>query len=95
MDCTFTKKMRKISASFLLLVFVFVHTAFTQERIDEQVVALIKTEGFQNSQIMDTLSYVTDVFGPRLTNSPNLKNAQNWTRDRMISWGLQNVRLEA
>jgi carboxypeptidase Q len=87
--------MRKISSGFLLLVFIFVHTAFAQERVDEQVLARIKAEGFQNSQIMNTLGYVTDVFGSRLTNSPNLKNAQNWTRDRMISWGLQNVQLES
>jgi hypothetical protein len=87
--------MRKISSGFLLLVFIFVHTAFAQERIDEQTIARIKAEGFQNSQIMNTLSYVTDVFGGRLTNSPNLKNAQNWTRDWMIARGLQNVQLES
>ncbi|HEX8249250.1 MAG TPA: M20/M25/M40 family metallo-hydrolase, partial [Pyrinomonadaceae bacterium] len=87
--------MKKLSTGFLLLVFIFVQTVVAQERIDEQVLARIKAEGFQNSKIMETLSYVTDVFGGRLTNSPNLKNAQNWTRERMISWGLQNVQLEA
>ncbi|HEX8370926.1 MAG TPA: M20/M25/M40 family metallo-hydrolase [Pyrinomonadaceae bacterium] len=88
--------MKKLSTGFLLLVFIFVQTAaFAQERVDEQVLARIKAEGFQNSQIMETLAYVTDVFGGRLTNSPNLKNAQNWTRDRMISWGFENVQLEA
>jgi hypothetical protein len=87
--------MKKISTGFLLLVFIFVHTAFAQNAVDEQVLARIKAEGFQNSKIMETLGYVTDVFGARLTNSPNLKNAQNWTRERMISWGFENVRLEA
>jgi hypothetical protein len=87
--------MKKISIGFLLLVFVFVHTALAQERVDEQVLARIRAEGFQNSKILETLGYVTDVFGGRLTNSPNLKNAQNWTRERMISWGFENVRLEA
>jgi hypothetical protein len=86
--------MKKISTSFLLLIFVFVQFNFTQERIDEQVIARIKAEAFQRSQIMETVGYITDVFGPRLTNSPNLKNAQNWTRDKMVSWGLQNVQLE-
>lgn len=87
--------MRKISTYFLVLTILFIHTtAFAQERVDEQVIARIKAEGFQNSQIMDTLGYTTDVFGPRLTGSPNLKNAQNWTRDKMISWGLQNVQIE-
>ncbi|HEY0050520.1 MAG TPA: M20/M25/M40 family metallo-hydrolase, partial [Pyrinomonadaceae bacterium] len=87
--------MKKLSTGFLLLVFIFVHAAPAQERLDEQALARIKAEGFQNSKIMETLSYVTDVFGGRLTNSPNLKNAQNWTRDRMISWGFENVGLES
>lgn len=86
--------MKKISAGFLLLIFVFVHVSLAQDKIDEQVLAKIKAEGLQNSQIMDTLGYITDVFGPRLTNSTNLKNAQNWTKDKMTSWGLQNVQLE-
>jgi carboxypeptidase Q len=87
--------MKKISTGFLLLVFIFIHTAFAQEAVNEQVIARIKTEGFQNSQIMNTLGYITDVFGPRLTNSPNLKNAQNWTRGTLDAWGLQNVQLES
>jgi hypothetical protein len=44
---------------------------------------------------MKTLSYLTDVIGPRLTGSPNLKRANEWTRDRMTSWGLTNAHLEA
>ncbi|HLM02108.1 MAG TPA: M20/M25/M40 family metallo-hydrolase [Pyrinomonadaceae bacterium] len=88
--------MKKISTGFLLLVFIFVHTVFAQaDKVDEQILARIRAEGFQNSQVMETLGYVTDVFGARLTNSPNLKNAQNWTRAKMISWGLENVQLEA
>ncbi len=48
-----------------------------------------------HSQVMETLSYLTDVIGPRLTSSPNLKRANEWTRDRLASWGLQNAHLEA
>jgi hypothetical protein len=40
------------------------------------------------------MTYLTDVLGPRLTGSPNLRRANEWTRDRMTSWGLQNARLE-
>jgi hypothetical protein len=46
------------------------------------------------SQVMQTISYLTDVIGPRLTNSPGMKRANEWTRDRLTSWGLQNARLE-
>ncbi|MCA1593931.1 MAG: M20/M25/M40 family metallo-hydrolase, partial [Acidobacteria bacterium] len=55
----------------------------------------IKDEGMNRSQLMQTLSYLTDVIGPRLTGSPNMKRANEWTRDRLTSWGLVNARLEA
>lgn len=57
-------------------------------------VARIKDEGMNRSQVMETLSYLTDVIGPRLTNSPGMKRANEWTRDQMSKWGLQNARLE-
>ncbi len=55
----------------------------------------IKDEGMNRSQVMQTLSYLSDVIGPRLTSSPNLKRANEWTRDQMTSWGLTNAHLEA
>src|ERR1700737_1740738 len=54
----------------------------------------IKAEGLNRSQVMQTLSYLSDVIGPRLTASPNMKRACNWTRDTMEKWGLQNAHLE-
>lgn len=53
----------------------------------------IKDEGLNHSQVMQTLSYLTDVIGPRLTNSPNMKRANEWTRDTMAKWGMQNAKL--
>ncbi len=55
----------------------------------------IKEEGMQRSKVMETLSYLTDVIGPRLTASPNMKRANEWTRDKLTSWGLANAHLEA
>jgi carboxypeptidase Q len=55
----------------------------------------IKEEGLNRSQVMQTLSYLTDVIGPRLTNSPGMKRANEWTRARLTEWGLQNAQLEA
>lgn len=81
-------------ARIFIFILVLAHVSFPQERVDGQVVARIKTEGFQNSKAMETLGYLTDVFGPRLTGSPNLSKAQAWTRDTLTSWGLQNVSLE-
>lgn len=55
----------------------------------------IKDEGMKHSQVMDTLSYLSDVIGPRLTASPGMKRANEWTRDQLMGWGLQNAHLEA
>jgi carboxypeptidase Q len=55
----------------------------------------IKEEGLQRSQVMATLGYLTDVIGPRLTGSPNMKRANEWTRDKLAAWGLANAHLEA
>lgn len=57
-------------------------------------VAKIIDEGMNRSQVMQTLSYLSDVIGARLTGSPNMKRANEWTRDRMTSWGLQNAKVE-
>jgi carboxypeptidase Q len=57
-------------------------------------IARIKDEGMNRSQVMQTLSYLSDVIGPRLTNSPGMKRANEWTRDQMTKWGMQNAHLE-
>ena len=54
----------------------------------------IKDEGMKRSQVMQTLSYLSDVIGPRLTASPGMKRANEWTRDQLTKWGLQNAHLE-
>lgn len=63
--------------------------------VDPAVIARIRDEGLNRSQVMKTLSYLTDVIGPRLTASPALKRANEWTRDTMAGWGMQNAHLEA
>ena len=58
-------------------------------------IARIRDEGLNRSQVMETLSYLSDVIGPRLTASPNMKRSNDWTRDQLSKWGLQNAHLEA
>lgn len=60
----------------------------------KEVIDKIKDEGLNRSQVMQHLSYLTDVIGGRLTNSPNMKRANEWTRDTMAKWGMQNAKLE-
>jgi carboxypeptidase Q len=64
------------------------------ERIDYDAIYQIKDEGFQRSKVMETLSWLTDVYGPRLTNSPGFRKAGEWAVKEMTSWGLTNVKLE-
>ena len=54
----------------------------------------IKQEATTNSKVMETLSYLTDVHGPRLTNSPLMHQAAEWTQQQLKSWGLANVHTE-
>ena len=62
--------------------------------VDEQVVARIKIEAFQHSQVMATATELTDVFGARLRGSPAYSAAADWARQRLTSWGLSNVAFE-
>src|SRR5262245_56131300 len=61
---------------------------------DPDIQARIRKEGMDNSQIMRTMHFLTDVYGPRLTGSPNHKNAAEWAINQMASWGFDNAHLE-
>jgi len=65
-----------------------------QERVDAEINARIRKEAQDHSKILRTLHYLTDVYGPRLTGSPNLKAAGEWAIKEMASWGFANGRLE-
>jgi carboxypeptidase Q len=79
----------------LVIVLAIAPGVFAQETIDEEVVARIKMEGFQRSQVIETLAMLTDVDGPRLTGSPGLSAASEWSRDKLSEWGLESAQLES
>jgi len=66
----------------------------SQEPVDLQAIYKIKEEGLQRSKVMEIASYLTDVYGPRLTGSPNIRTAGEWAVKEMQSWGLANAKLE-
>ena len=72
--------------------------SFAQEtggdKVDLDALAQIKTEAFQHSQVMENLFWMSEVYGPRVTNSRNHKLAAEWAMKQMKEWGLQNVHLE-
>ena len=64
------------------------------ERVDSAIVDKIKAEGLERSKVMETISYLTDVHGPRLTGSPLTRKAGEWTQAKLTEWGLENSHLE-
>lgn len=64
------------------------------ESLDMNMYQRIRDEGLNHSHVMEFASALTDGIGPRLTGSPNLKKANEWTRDTLAKIGLQNAHLE-
>ena len=78
----------------LTAVFAASSLPAAQEKVDADIQWKIRREASQNSQIMRTMHFLTDVYGPRLTGSPNLKAAQDWIVKETTRWGLKNAHLE-
>lgn len=85
--------MKRFVLSSIALSICF--TAFAQEPVNHDAVQKIRTEGLNNSKALDIAYHITDVSGPRLSNSPGLKRAQDWAVKYFKEMGLQNVHLEA
>ncbi|HEY6349431.1 MAG TPA: M20/M25/M40 family metallo-hydrolase [Candidatus Angelobacter sp.] len=69
--------------------------ATSQEKADLDAANRIRDAAMNHSQIMEMVGYLTDVTGPRLTGSPNLKKAEEYALDKLRQWGLGNAHLEA
>src|ERR1051325_3821112 len=69
-------------------------TLRADERINADINARIRQEERDHSQILRTLHMLTDVYGPRVTGSPNLKAAGDWAIKQLTAWGLVNGHLE-
>ena len=77
-----------------LLLLLFLAPAWGQSKPDLGLVSRIKTEAYDHSKVMDHLSWLSDVYGPRLTASPEFFQAADWAAGRMREIGLSNVHLE-
>lgn len=78
----------------ILIVGIFSSTIIAQEKADLEVIAKIREEGFQRSQVMDIVSHMTDVYGNRLVGSLGMKKAQKWAKAKMEEFGLENTAIE-
>jgi carboxypeptidase Q len=88
--------LRKMAAACagLLLIASSPAQDMAGDKVDLDVLAQIKTEAYQHSQVMENLFYIADVYGPRVNNSRNHRAAAEWAMKQMKEWGLQNVHLE-
>jgi carboxypeptidase Q len=85
--------MLKRPIAIALAVFALAPLA-AQEHINADINARIRAEENGHSQIMRTLHFLTDVYGPRVTGTPSLKAAGEWAVTQMASWGFTNGHLE-
>jgi len=90
------RKRLLITAGLATLFATSLVGAFQREPVDTASVEKIKALGLdpKTSQVMEIASYLTDVYGPRLTGSPNVKKAGDWTVAKLKEWGLENAALE-
>jgi carboxypeptidase Q len=89
--------MKRIPIVVLLLLFCLaipIVAQMPQEKVDLDAIYKIKDEGLNRSQVMNTVGYLTDVYGGRLTGSPQIKAAADWTKKKLTEWELVNVSLE-
>jgi len=89
MKTLFTRKLTAV----LLTLAIFAPLAIAQQ--NAEINAKIREEEKNNSQIMKTMHYLSDVYGPRLTGSPNHKAAADWAVKQMLAWGFDKAELEA
>ncbi len=89
--------MHRLVLAGLILASVLSNSTAADERaetVDWEMVNRLRDEGFYRSRVMETLQHLTDIIGPRLTGSPEMREANEWTRDRLAEWGLENAQLE-
>jgi carboxypeptidase Q len=90
------KRLNAAISLFLVLAFLAPALAFAQNGVParDEIYAKIRKEGMENSKVMNTIHYFTDLYGPRLTGSPNYNNAAKWGTEEMKRWGFDNTFLE-
>ena len=86
--------LKRLISSFAAVLLAAALNCSAQEKVDLETISKIRYEGFHNSKIMEIASGLMDQIGGRLTGSPNMKKANDWTRDKLAEFGLANSHLE-
>jgi hypothetical protein len=87
-------RIRVVATFALISIALPIIAQVPQERVDLDAIYKIKDEGINRSQVMDIVSYLTDVYGARLTGSPQIKAAAEWAKKKLSEWEVVNVNLE-
>ncbi len=85
---------RKRLVALVLVLSVIPFALLGRAQNEDEIRARIREEGMEHSQILKTMHMFSDLYGPRLTGSPNHKRAAEWAIKQMEQWGLENGRLE-
>lgn len=85
---------KRLTILFLLFALVRLSSFAQTEQTDAEINTKIRAEAAKNSQIMQVIHYLTDIYSPRMTGTPNLKAAQNWVKSELKKNGLQNAHFE-
>ena len=88
------RRLVALSLVLCLLCLPMLSLTVRAQNSDEELLARIRKEGMEHSQILKTMHMLTDVYGPRLTGSPNHKRAAEWAIKQMTDWGFENGHLE-
>jgi len=88
------RSLRLVCSLVVILSSVPVVWSQAQEKVDLETISRIRNEGFTYSHVMELASGLMDSIGERLTGSPNMKRANEWTRDKLTEMGLSNAHLE-
>src|SRR5882724_10508029 len=86
--------MRRALLAMTLAASTAVLVVAQSEKLDYATLGSIRDEGLNRSQVMDHISWLSDVYGPRLTGSPGLQQASEWAMKKFSEWGLANPHQE-
>src|SRR5215510_15299416 len=88
------KHMKRIAWLLVAILATYVFVEAQTEKLDLATIGRIRDEGLNRSQVMDHVTWLSDVYGPRLTGSPAILQASDWVIKKVTEWGLTNAHRE-
>ena len=83
--------------SFLVITLISIGVSLgaqSSNPLDTATINRIRGEAIANSQAMETHWWLSEVFGPRATGTPQYQQGADWVMKKFSEWGLQNIHIE-